>query len=255
MLSPDLTAIVADAKRLAKQYRQLTGRPLGVTGEIAELEAARLLGLTLAPARQAGWDAIDPASGRRYQIKGRVFGAHASSGQRLGSLSADDEWDAVLLVLLNDEYEVQAIWEAERVVTLELLARPGSRARSERGQLGVRQLIKVGTLRWGSPVDSAPTRPRNSGKVEIRPDGAVRYRFSRLCFRADVIEPLHEDDTFEVETPVGLFRMTKRQFSESFARLRETKSYAERGIYHFPTVPQRAEKFRVGTVTVPTGAP
>src|SRR5438874_1729828 len=32
------------AKLLAKEYYQLTGRPLGVTGEIAEYEAVRLLG-------------------------------------------------------------------------------------------------------------------------------------------------------------------------------------------------------------------
>jgi len=49
--------ILDDAKKLAQEYRTLTGKPLGVTGEIAEYEAARILGLELTPARQAGYDA------------------------------------------------------------------------------------------------------------------------------------------------------------------------------------------------------
>lgn len=44
--------ILADAKRLAQDYHELTGRPLGVTGEVAEYEAVRLLGLEPAPVRQ-----------------------------------------------------------------------------------------------------------------------------------------------------------------------------------------------------------
>jgi hypothetical protein len=46
-------AILADAKRLAQEYRALTGKPLGITGEVAEFEAARILGVELTPARQA----------------------------------------------------------------------------------------------------------------------------------------------------------------------------------------------------------
>ena len=54
----DLRELKAEAKALAARYYQLTGKPLGITGEIAELEAAELLGLSLADARQAGYDAI-----------------------------------------------------------------------------------------------------------------------------------------------------------------------------------------------------
>ena len=44
-------ALLGEAKRIAKEYQELTGKPLGITGEIAEYEAARLLGLELAEAR------------------------------------------------------------------------------------------------------------------------------------------------------------------------------------------------------------
>jgi hypothetical protein len=39
--------LLAQAKQLAREYRALTGKPLGVTGEVAEYEAARLGGLKL----------------------------------------------------------------------------------------------------------------------------------------------------------------------------------------------------------------
>ena len=68
-----ILALLAEAKGLALEYRTLTGKPLGITGEVAEYEAARLLSLELTPARQAGYDAIRPSDGRRYQIKGRCL--------------------------------------------------------------------------------------------------------------------------------------------------------------------------------------
>lgn len=63
--------VLRGAKLLAQQYRVLTGKPLGITGEVAEYEAARLLDVELTPARHAGYDAVRMADGRRYQIKGR----------------------------------------------------------------------------------------------------------------------------------------------------------------------------------------
>ena len=53
-------AILAETKRLAQQYRALTGKPLGVTGEVAEFEAARILDLDLLP---PGRRATTPSNG------------------------------------------------------------------------------------------------------------------------------------------------------------------------------------------------
>jgi hypothetical protein len=74
---------------------------------------------------------------------------------------------------------------------------------------------------------------------------ATRYRFSRLCFKAAVIEPLRDDESFEVITPEGTFRFTKREFYAEFPKVVVSPSYAERGMYHFPKVPQRAMKYLV----------
>lgn len=53
-----LGTLMAEARRLARPDNKLTGRPLWISGEVAEYEAARLLDLELCPARQAGHDAI-----------------------------------------------------------------------------------------------------------------------------------------------------------------------------------------------------
>ena len=45
--------ILQSAKLLAVEYRGLTGRPLGITGEIAEAEAVRLMKVELCPPREA----------------------------------------------------------------------------------------------------------------------------------------------------------------------------------------------------------
>ena len=49
MTTEPVLAILAEAKKLAQRYRVLTGKPLGITGEVAEYEAARILGVELTP--------------------------------------------------------------------------------------------------------------------------------------------------------------------------------------------------------------
>ena len=142
--------LLAKAKLLAQQYYQLTGKPLGVTGEVAEYEAARLLGVTLAPVRQAGYDAIETIAGRTrtLQIKGRCLPNGCTPGQRLGSIQPQKEWDAVLMVLLNADFSATEIWEADRGPVLAALAAPGSKARNECGALAVAKFKSIGRLRW-----------------------------------------------------------------------------------------------------------
>lgn len=142
--------VLAQAKRLAQEYRSLTGRPLGITGEVAEYEAARLLGVRLAPAREGGYDAIErvgPVS-RKLQIKGRCLQPNSKRSQRLGRIDREKDWDAVLMVLLDLNLDPIEIYEAERAPLLAALLEPGSRARNERGALDVRKFKRIGRKRW-----------------------------------------------------------------------------------------------------------
>ena len=152
MASPDrrLHAVLRKAKSLAREYRRLTGKPLGVTGGVAEYEASRILGISLMPARHAGWDALETHGGgrRRLQIKGRVILDGNRRGQRLGRLRVSEKWDAVLMVLLDERLDAIEIWEAGRRALVKALSVPGSRSRNERGALGVSKFKSIGKLRW-----------------------------------------------------------------------------------------------------------
>lgn len=77
------------------------------------------------------------------------------------------------------------------------------------------------------------------------PRAVTGYSFSRLGFRADVIEALGPDDVFRISTPVGTFQMSKSEFYRTFDNVVRSRSYRERGLYHYPTVPEKALKFLV----------
>ncbi len=46
-MNKEIEEILVTAKELASRYKKLTGKPLGITGEIAEFNAAKLLNLEL----------------------------------------------------------------------------------------------------------------------------------------------------------------------------------------------------------------
>ena len=146
----EIMQILKEAKKLAQRYRSLTGKPLGITGEVAEYEAARILGVELTPARQAGYDAIEQTGEtvRRLQIKGRCLLPNCKPGQRLGSIDIKKDWDAVMMVLLNENFDAVEIHVAERVAVLAALSAPGSRSRNEHGALGVNKFKAIGRLVW-----------------------------------------------------------------------------------------------------------
>jgi hypothetical protein len=129
-----LRKILAQVKLLAVEYYRLTGKPLGVTGEVAEYVAAKELGLTLAPPRTPGYDALRGT--KRIQIKGRAYGKDAKSGQRMGRIKKDAHCHSVLLVILdNATLEPLEMWEAPFRSVLERLKKPGKQR--ARGVLGV----------------------------------------------------------------------------------------------------------------------
>jgi hypothetical protein len=143
--------ILGTVKPLAAEYYQLTGKPLGVTGEVAEYVAAEALGLTLVPARTVGYDALRGTE--RIQIKGRAYGAKAKPGQRISRIKLDAPCDTVLLVLLdNATLEPPEMWEARYDSVRECLKRPGSKARLERGALSVHAFKHLQTAKRVFPL-------------------------------------------------------------------------------------------------------
>jgi len=138
----DLGYVISMAKLVAKRYYELTGKPLGVTGEIGEYIAAFLFDLNLSVARQEGYDATT-TDGRRVQIKTRRVLSESNPGQRVGSIRLDKEWDSVMLVLLDAFYDPYEVYEADRHEVEIALRKPGSKARNERGQLGISKFKSI----------------------------------------------------------------------------------------------------------------
>lgn len=150
LIQDEILEILKEAKVLARRFYSLTGKPLGVTGEVAEYEAATRLGLSLHPARQAGYDATEILEDgvARIQIKGRCILNPLKITGRMGAIDLRHPFDFVLLVLLDSEFNAFAIYEASRAKVEAALTLPGSKARNERGALAIRQFMSIATLRW-----------------------------------------------------------------------------------------------------------
>ena len=73
----------------------------------------------------------------------------------------------------------------------------------------------------------------------------IEYHHQRLCFKADLIEPLDMDDYFRVNTGEGTFEMSKRDFYEVFANVASSQSYQTQRLYHYSVIPQKAARFKV----------
>ena len=143
----EITPVLEMAKLAAIDYYRLTGKPLGITGEVGEYYAAKHLGLELAEARTSGYDAIGPNK-KLIQIKSRAISESKKNKGQVGTIRLEHEWDTVILVLMNEVFELRAIYEAERKIIKKALKAPGSKARNERGSLAISKFISIGKQLW-----------------------------------------------------------------------------------------------------------
>lgn len=148
---PDTVKTILQAiKPLAALYYQQTGKPLGVTGEVAEAAAAEALGLELVAARTTGYDAVrkTPDGLERIEIKGRALGEKPHAGLKLGRIRRNADCDTVMLVLMdNTTLEPNQIWAAPYKAVEERLDVPGSNAR-KRGVLSLSEFKQIGEQVW-----------------------------------------------------------------------------------------------------------
>jgi len=147
----EIGKIISKVRPLAVRYYLKTGKPLGVTGEIAEFEAARLLGLKLCIARQAGYDALRIKNGKvitRINIKSKRLINPSKLKGRLGKIDLKKDFDSVIAVVLDEKFEPFVIYEAERKDVKKALLKPGSKSRNERGALAIQRFKSISKLLW-----------------------------------------------------------------------------------------------------------
>ena len=139
--------LMGEARRLAAEYRRATGKTLAISGEIALSDAINLLGLEPAPAAATGYDVVRTINGldEKLQVKARAVFDDSRKPHRLGQLRLDQPWDATLLVLMDENYEPIAIYEAGRAAIAAALAEATP---NKRGTLSVARFKRIGQCRW-----------------------------------------------------------------------------------------------------------
>ncbi len=143
--------LISEARRVAAEYRRATGKTLGgISGEIAENDAARLLNLKLNTSGEGGYNAIGQGKrkGRRIQIKGRAIFDERKGGQRIGQLKLEQDWDSVMLVLMDENFEPYEIYEAVREDIEQDMDEARSSKRSSRGAMSISRFRKLAGLVW-----------------------------------------------------------------------------------------------------------
>ncbi len=140
------------ARQLAANYRRTTGKTLsGVSGELSVYDAIRLLHLAAVP-EQIGYEAIGTEKsgdlqGDKIQIKGRTIFSDAKNAQRIGQLKMEQNWDSVVLVLLDDDYEPFEIYEIDRATLTDNVVDKESK-KAKKGAMTIARFKKIATLAW-----------------------------------------------------------------------------------------------------------
>ena len=68
----------------------------------------------------------------------------------MGRIRLDHEWDELMLVLLDADFEPVSIYQAMRSDVEAALMAPGSRSRNERGALGISKFKSIARLVWSN---------------------------------------------------------------------------------------------------------
>ncbi len=149
-----VNVLMEQARTLAANYRRTTGKTLaGVSGELAVYDAIRLLKLKPAPENMPyeaiGTEASGNLANERIQIKARTIFSDTRGSPRIGQIKTSQEWDSVVLVLLNDDYQPFEIYEVDRM-TLEENAASKDSKRGKRGAMTVARFKKIATLVWSA---------------------------------------------------------------------------------------------------------
>lgn len=143
-----LEKLIPEARKLAAEYRKTTGQSLGVSVEIALYDVASLMSLELVEPGTKGYDAVGTGEreGQRILIKGRAIFDESKQGQRIGQLKQDKEWDSVMLLIMDEDYEPVEIYEADRDVLEDHFRK--SHSKNNKGAISIAKFRIIGTPVW-----------------------------------------------------------------------------------------------------------
>jgi len=82
----------------------------------------------------------------KVQIRGRAIVNSKRSGHRLGQMKLEQEWDAIVLVIMDVDYETSEIYLAERETIMEAI----NESKSKRGSISIARFKIIGELLWSA---------------------------------------------------------------------------------------------------------
>ena len=140
--------LITETRRIAKEYRLATGKTLPVTPEIAINDAISILDMKPNEEKVPGYDAtfIQGDEKIKVQIKGRVIFNGKKQGHRIGQLKVEQEWDAIILVIMNDDFMPDEIYMAKREEILAELEE--KKKNNKKGAMTVAKFKLISELLW-----------------------------------------------------------------------------------------------------------
>ncbi len=138
--------LIAETRRIAKEYRLATGKTLPVTPEIAINDAISILELLPNEENSPGYDAIYKKDSEtlKVQIKGRVIFNEKKQGHRIGQLKIEQQWDAIILVIMNADFMPEEIYMAKRDIILQELVEKSNK----KGAMTLAKFKIISDLLW-----------------------------------------------------------------------------------------------------------
>ncbi len=146
----DKDKLYEETRHIAARFRNTLGKNIGgITSELAAYDAARLLNLKLCDDSTLSYTAEGSGTrdGKKILVKGRAIFKEQKSRQRLGQLNLHTDWDLLLLVLFDDEFETEEIYEASREEVTEALD-TNKEKNNRKGTISVAKFKIIGRLVW-----------------------------------------------------------------------------------------------------------
>jgi hypothetical protein len=142
--------LMSEARKIAADYRRATGKSLGIGNEIAKNDACNLLNLEAVNDNTSSFDAIGKGNrnGLKILIKGRAIFDQKKSGARIGQLKVEQEWDLLVLVLMNEDFEAYEIYEISRDEVIAEIDNAVQSNRSKRGAMSISRFKIISHLVW-----------------------------------------------------------------------------------------------------------
>ncbi|OGM99669.1 MAG: hypothetical protein A2817_03815 [Candidatus Yanofskybacteria bacterium RIFCSPHIGHO2_01_FULL_39_8b] len=132
-ITDEIKKMVNKIIKIALEYETLTGRKLGITGEIAEIIVCHKLGLKLlANSLSPGHDAVDER-GNKFQIKSKRI---IKNKGRIGRFSMH-KFDYLITILFDKNYKIIGIYKTNYKKIMPIINK------HKRRNPSVREIVKV----------------------------------------------------------------------------------------------------------------